>query len=58
MARELSSEALSYQVEAFMAYSTKGGPLSLEQWMETKDFTPEDRATLRAVWSRATREAS
>lgn len=58
MARELSNAALSDQLQAFIAYSARGGSLSFEQWMESKDFTLEDRATLRAVWTRATREAS
>ncbi len=54
----LCSDAIGYQVDAFVAYALRGGRLSLEEWMETKDFAPSDRAAIRSVWTRAAREAS
>lgn len=58
MARELSNTALALQYAAYVEYASRGGTRSLDEWMDGKDFTPEDRALLRAVWTREKREAS
>ena len=44
---------LVYQIEAFQSYHSRGGRLSLEEWMDTKAFSNRERSTLRAMWRRA-----
>lgn len=48
----LALDTLIYQIEAFSSYNSRGGRLSLEEWMDTKGFNPRDRASLRAIWTR------
>lgn len=54
----LTPAMLVYQIEAFASYRDRGGPLSLEEWMGIKDFSIRERATLRAIWARESRETS
>ena len=49
---DLPPAVLVYQIEAFSSYRDRGGPLSLEEWMDTKDFSIRERATIRAIWKR------
>ena len=55
---DLPPAALVYQIEALLSYQSRRGGLSLKEWMDTKDFSPRERATLRAIWARKNREAS
>lgn len=47
----LSLPSLLDQVDAYEALSRRR-PISLEAWMSSKDFGPEDRRALRAEWER------
>jgi hypothetical protein len=51
--RELSDEAIRYQAETFLVWSSKSGNdvvNAFERWASTKDFAPGDRAAiLRAI---------
>lgn len=49
--RELSDEAVSYQAEAFLDWSSrKGGDIvdAFKVWAGTKGFAPADLAAIRA----------
>lgn len=52
--RELSKDALLHELEAFLSYQAKGGPLSLVEWAATKDFAPGDRTFLEVAYMGAT----
>jgi hypothetical protein len=52
--RELSDDALLHQLAAFLAYETRDGALSFNEWADTKDFTPADRTFLEVAYMGAT----
>jgi hypothetical protein len=53
MERELSDEALYWQIDAYFGYSRKAGSLPFEDWLESKDFTRADRQRLRVAFNDA-----
>ena len=42
--REMSDEAVLHQAEALADYVNRGG--SASRWLDSKDFTPADRAAV------------
>lgn len=50
---DLPTSELVYQVQAFRSYSSRGGRLSIEEWMDTKDFAPRERSAIRSIWKRS-----
>lgn len=57
MRRELSTETLQHQLDAFCSYAARTSAASLESWMESKDFAPSDRALLRRLLKRRLAQA-
>lgn len=56
MTRELSDEAVAYQAEQLAEYLSRGGAAS--RWLDSKDFTSEDRAAVLLAYTDAQEEAS
>ena len=54
MKRELSDEAVYWQIDAYLGYSSKSGAVSFEDWLEGKDFTIADRQVLRVAFNERT----